>query len=162
MFKITLGIQRLPMLFDMFNHRSNNKLNNNEYVILDRSLEEDKEIFAEYFHNIGDIDERSFQTYNFISNYFLKVIPPPSIIVNCTCDFATICTRLKHREKEFDKYFPSNFLESIYASYENWIPNIDKQKILNIDSKHTNFLHHDTVSEISKQISNLLNNNLIT
>src|SRR5262249_7176155 len=74
---------------------------NNQNIIVDRSLYEDSEIFAYHFFQKGDIDERAFETYQALANHFIRELPSPDLILFCKCRPQTIEARIQARGRDF-------------------------------------------------------------
>lgn len=73
------------------------KIQSRYRLVIDRSLLEDVRIYAQLFRDHGDIDERSFQTYAALADYFLGILPSPDLIILCECPPEIAFDRIHNR-----------------------------------------------------------------
>jgi deoxyadenosine/deoxycytidine kinase len=83
-------------------------------IILDRSIYEDVEIFAQKFYDSGDIDARSFATYRDLAEYFFTEIPSPDLVIVCNCPFDITLLRLRAQRKGVLRY-PAEHVSEVYG-----------------------------------------------
>lgn len=126
-------------------------LNSGLNVVLDRTIEEDIEIFARHFYALGCIDKRSFDTYTSIYQNFESILPPPDIQVHCHAPLNTIKARLKLRARETDKLYPPNHIETMHAKYESWAQSRVGAKMLAVDTSRIDFrLREPTIGLVER------------
>jgi deoxyadenosine/deoxycytidine kinase len=108
-------------------------------TILDRSLYEDVDIFAEYFRSQGAIDARSYRTYRSIANHFLSELKPPDLLIYCKCSVTAAMTRISARVKELEVNYPAGHLDEIARRYDEWIAAYDRGPVWVVDSERIDF-----------------------
>ncbi len=131
-------------------------LQQNHNLILDRSLFEDLEIFAKYFYDQGDIDERSYKTYNAIAAHFLDAIPTPDIIIYCDCPIEIIKDRIPKRDKAYQDLYPPNHVDKIYDLYEKWRNNYQQSALYRLDTFSVDSRRQDILEIIAKDVIDIL------
>lgn len=120
-------------------------------VVLDRTIEEDIEIFAKHFYGLGFIDKRSFDTYTSIYSYFDSILPPPDIQVHCYAPVSIIKDRLRMRDRETDKLYPLNHIETMHAKYEIWTQSKMGPTTLTVDTSKIDFrLRQPTIGLVER------------
>jgi len=90
-------------------------------IIVDRSLDEDVGIYAEYFHERKYIDGRAYRTYMALADYFRTVIPIPDMIIYCSSSLDTLRRRIESRARPSDLNYPADHVHDIYDLYQQWI-----------------------------------------
>lgn len=85
-------------------------------TVIDRSFQEDIEIFAGYFHKKGHLDNRSYQTYISAAKAIVGCFPEPKITIYCYADRQTIINRIKNRQNLCNKY-PDEYIEWVFDRY---------------------------------------------
>ncbi len=89
-------------------------------IILDRSLEEDAQVFAKYFHEEGYIEERAYQTYKNLASHFFTLLPTPDIFIQCDAPLAVLKDRIRRRGRTFEDRYPQGHLTRIFNRYAKW------------------------------------------
>ena len=125
-------------------------------LILDRSIYEDVEVFAEYFYSKGKIDKRSYQTYLELAKYFIEELPKPEFIIYCNCQQNTIIERINRRDRKYQKLYPENHLENIYNRYAEWIRRYDFSSVYLVDTDVVDFRNIDTSLKVAEDIKYIL------
>lgn len=133
-------------------------IESNKNVILDRSIFEDVYIFANYFYDKGDIDERSYSTYLELAEYFIDDLPNPSLLVYCECSLSSIKSRVNRRKRDIDIIYPKGHLPSLYERYQYWFNNFNSCPVCKINSDAHDFRNRKVVKKISEEIISILAN----
>ena len=132
-------------------------LSDSNNIILDRSLYEDIHVFAKYFHQRGDFDEREYETYQELTNHFLSVIPKPNLILHCECSIATAKQRIEIRNRDYQKNYPENHIEDIYSLYDKWLSDCKEAPVYRINTEKHDVRESKTINEIVDEIIFILN-----
>lgn len=119
--------------------------------ILDRSFDEEVEVFAERFHNDGIIDDRSMELLRQIAADLRQRLEPPSLIVFCGCPVSMCRDRLEARPRSYQTSYPDDHLQKLDDLLRAWI---SKQSIpvLVIDTLATDYRDEVNASELARQI----------
>ncbi|AGA89702.1 deoxynucleoside kinase [Thioflavicoccus mobilis 8321] len=95
-------------------------------IVVDRSLAEDIDVFAQFFRDNEHIDERSFQTYTALATHFREEQPSPWIRLYCSCSLSEIERRLCSRTEGFQRLYPHGHIEQLFGRYCAWLEAHDK------------------------------------
>jgi hypothetical protein len=129
-------------------------------LVLDRSLYEDIHIFAKYWMENYNIDEKEEVLYKRISEFFLDSIPSPDLIIYVQCSDLVSNKRIKERGiRDFEKYYPPNHIEKLCKRYDQLLLDLTKQNssiILSINSENNNFNDNAVQEKIINEIINIV------
>lgn len=98
-----------------------NALRDAHDIILDRSLQEDYQVFAQHFYQQGQIDGRAFATYEAVVRHFLGEFPPPTLYLVCDCSIPTAMARIRERGRAYQQAYPPGHVEAIKSLYHGWM-----------------------------------------
>jgi len=104
------------------------KSNNN--FIQDRTIYEDKEIFAANLLELGHMSDRDFKTYCELFNAMLKFIKKPDLIIYLQANTDTLMSRIKNRKRDYESDISSEYIHSLNIYYDRWINKLPKQDVL--------------------------------
>ncbi|MGZ5126763.1 MAG: deoxynucleoside kinase, partial [Vulcanimicrobiaceae bacterium] len=122
-------------------------------VVLDRSLFEDVLIFADYFHQIGSIDRRSYDTYLMLSDHLLAEIKSPDLLIYCTCSLETAKSRIAApRDKPYRQIYPDGHVESIGSRYDKWVSSYDMSPVYVVHTDLIDFRKRDEFSRVLAEV----------
>ncbi|MDB5438334.1 MAG: deoxynucleoside kinase [Caulobacteraceae bacterium] len=96
-------------------------LNSGRFFVLDRTFDEEVEVFAERFHDDGTIDNRSIELIRRIAADLRLRINPPDLIVYCDCPAAIAAERLILRPRSYQADYPPEHLEMLEARLRGWL-----------------------------------------
>ena len=109
-------------------------MNSNNGVIQDRTIYEDVEIFARNLHEMKYLSDRDWLTYKNLFNNMTKFLRKPDLIIYLRASTDTLLSRIKNRNRDFEKDISPEYLYSLNVSYEKWIKGCSDQKVLIIES----------------------------
>lgn len=133
-------------------------LSKNIPLVLDRSLTEDIEVFAEHFRSRNEIDQRSFATYQSLAQYFVGTLPAPDLLLYCHCELETSQARVNSRRRRDTPLHSADFLASIHNLYENWIRSYSSSTICIIHAEEHDWREEKTIQTIVREIDTLWSN----
>ena len=133
-------------------HRFSNQIQLEQYnkgFIQDRTIYEDKEIFARNLRDLGHLSERDWMTYENLFNSMIQFIKEPDLFIYLKASTSTLISRIENRKRDFEKNISPEYIHSLNIYYEKWISKIDKDKLLIIDTNNFNiFKDTDRLDEI--------------
>ena len=133
------------------------KINNG--VIQDRTIYEDVEIFAKNLYNMGHLSRRDWNNYKDLFNLMTQFIDSPDIIIYLRASIDTLLTRIRSRDRNFEKDIDSEYLYKLNISYEKWIKSLDKNDVMIIETDNFNiFEDYSMIKDIVDNISNKFSN----
>ena len=128
-------------------------LSSNKGFIQDRSLYEDKEIFARNLKDLKLMSTRDWETYKNLFNEITRFLKEPDLIIYLKASTDTLISRINNRKRDFEKEISSEYIHSLNIYYNQWISKLSSDKVLIIDTNNFNiFQDHDTFSMIQKNI----------
>ncbi|QEN07681.1 deoxynucleoside kinase [Oceanispirochaeta crateris] len=105
------------------------------YVVQDRSIYEDAEIFARDLFRQNLISKRDFETYWRIYTIAVSLLQPPDLLVYLKASVPALEKRISLRGREYESSIPKAYLDQLNHLYNEWINNYSHspQLILNVD-----------------------------
>ena len=127
-------------------------------VIQDRTIYEDVEIFARNLHEMKLMTDRDWQTYRDLFRNMTQFLKKPDLIVYLQADTATVVSRIKNRNRDFEQNIDAEYLHRLNVSYDKWVAKIKDVQVLTIDTNDFNiFTDSNKLKHIYTQISAMLN-----
>ena len=105
-------------------------LKSNNSFIQDRTIYEDKEIFAANLVELGHMSERDFKTYSDLFRAMLKFIKKPDLIIYLQANTDTLMSRIKNRQRDYESDISSEYIHSLNIYYDKWINKLPKEDVL--------------------------------
>ena len=115
-----------------------NIMNCNYGAIQDRTVYEDVEIFAKNLYKMNYISERDWKTYIGLFENMVQFLKEPDLFIYLKASTDTLLSRIKNRNRDFEKTISPEYLHSLNISYDKWIDGIDNNKVLIIDTDKFN------------------------
>ncbi len=137
-----------------------NAFNQNLNIVLDRSIYEDADIFAYYFHSKNNFNDRAFDTYTSVANYFIDTLPAPDLIIYCTCHLNSALKRIQSRQsRSFEKLYPNDYIDDLDSLYQEWINNFDSCPVYQLNTDQYNIQESpEELAMFLSDIETLFNN----
>ncbi len=131
--------------------------NNNKGVIQDRTIYEDVEIFARNLYELGHMSNRDWLTYKNLFSNMVQFLKKPDVIIYLKASTDTLISRIKKRNRDFEKNIDPEYLHQLNSSYNRWVKNEKSLKILTIDTNNFNvFKDKEKLDDTYKIIENSL------
>ena len=125
--------------------------------IQDRSIYEDKEIFARNLRDLKFMSEKDWITYKSLFEDMVQFIKKPNLIIYLKASTTTLISRITNRKRDFEKDISPEYIHSLNNYYDQWISKLPKDKVMVIDTNNFNiFKDKDTFEEIKNNIINKL------
>ena len=106
--------------------------------IQDRTIYEDKEIFAKNLFDLGIMNIRDWNTYKDLYNSMIQFISKPDLIIYLKANTDTLMSRIKNRNRDFEKDISSEYIHSLNIYYDKWINSLNKKKVLIVNTNSFN------------------------
>ena len=127
--------------------------NNKKGVIQDRTIYEDVEIFARNLHDLGHMSDRDWETYKNLFSNMVQFLKKPDIIIYLKASTDTLISRIKTRNRDFEKNINPEYLYQLNNAYNAWAKNEKSLKILTINTNNFNvFKDKEKLEDIYKLI----------
>ena len=113
-------------------------INSKQSFVQDRSIYEDKEIFAKNLNDMKLMSDVDWDTYCNLFNDMIQFIDQPDLIIYLKASTSTLISRIKNRKRDFEIDISPEYIHSLNIYYDKWISKIDKNKVLIVDSDNFN------------------------
>lgn len=110
-------------------------------AIIDRSIYEDAFIFARALHDMGNISERDFHTYQKIYQMIVRTLPAPALLVYLNAPVEILVERIKRRGRSIESGISPDYLKRLENYYEEWLQSFDLCPVLTIKTDDLDFVH---------------------
>ena len=101
-------------------------------VIQDRTIYEDVEIFARNLHQMRYMTDRDWQTYKELFKNMTQFLRKPDLIIYLRASTDTLLSRIKNRNRDFEKDISPEYLHSLNILYDRWINSCSDHNVLKI------------------------------
>ena len=138
------------------NHRFQNQVtlsSMNKGFVQDRTIYEDKEIFAKNLRDLNFLSDRDWETYGNLFDNMTDFIREPDLIIYLKASTDTLLSRIQGRNRDFEKNIDPEYIHSLNIYYDKWIASLDQQKTLIVKTDNFNiFKDLEKLDEIFKLI----------
>jgi len=110
-------------------------------VVQDRTIFEDVEIFATALHQMKQISNRDWKTYQDFYHSIIASIKPPDLMIYLKCSIRTIRKRIKIRGRKMEQDIPLSYLRRLDKLYEQWIKNYQLSKVMIIETDKLDYVY---------------------
>ena len=147
---------QIYFLYDRF-YKQIELIKSNTNFIQDRTMYEDKEIFAFNLYESGKMSERDWNTYSDLFSVMCGFIKSPDLIIYLKANTDTLMSRIKNRKRDFEKDISAEYIHSLNIYYDRWINGLNQNKVLIIDTNNFNiFKDEEMLKDIIVDIKNRL------
>lgn len=91
-----------------------------EPCIQDRTIYEDKEIFAHTLHRQGFMSDRDYRNYTALFDAMTSFLRTPDLIVYLRAGVDALRERIRCRGRDCEREISSDYLEALNTAYEEW------------------------------------------
>jgi deoxyadenosine/deoxycytidine kinase len=95
-------------------------VSSDEPCIQDRTIYEDKEIFAATLHRQGFMSDRDFRNYTALFDAMTSFLRTPDLIVYLRAGVGALLDRIRCRGRDCERDISPGYLEALNAAYEDW------------------------------------------
>ncbi len=109
-------------------------------IVQDRTIYEDRFIFAANLHAMGLMSERDFDNYASLFDLMELIVTPPDLLIYLKASIPTLVRNIHSRGREYEKSINIDYLSNLNKRYDDWIAGYDKGKLLVIEVDDLNFV----------------------
>ena len=132
-------------------------LKSNKNFIQDRTIYEDKEIFARNLFNIDSMEKRDWETYKQLYLSMLGFIKKPDLIIYLKTSTDVLMSRIKKRKRNFEKEISPEYIYRLNVYYDQWIDSLSRDEVLIFNTDNFNiFKDHIIFEELVELIEKRL------
>ncbi len=111
------------------------------YVIQDRTVFEDANIFARNLYQQGNMEERDWQTYWGLYQGILPALRVPDLLIHIGASLPTLRRRISLRGRTYEQAIPDAYLSGLNGLYDGWISAFDACPVVRVDGDRLDFVH---------------------
>ncbi len=100
---------------------------------------------------MGRMSERDWENYRNLFSIMVPYLRKPDLIVYLRATTDTLQTRIRNRDRNFEKSIDPEYLHQLNVSYDRWIGNLTNIPVLTVETDQFN-IHED-----SDQFNSILN-----
>ena len=126
--------------------------------VQDRTIYEDKEIFAKNLRDSDLMSNREWITYKNLFDNMVQFIREPDLIIYLKTSTDTLLSRIHNRRRDFEKNIDPEYIHSLNIYYDKWIASLKTEKTLIIKTDNFNvFKDIDKLNDIFSLIDQKVN-----
>lgn len=115
-----------------------------ETIVQDRSIFEGVHIFSANNKDMGNLDERDFDTYMELFEIMTSLVDAPDLLIYLRASVPHLVENIRRRGRQFEQSIPIAYLENLNRRYENFVGEKYPGKVLVFDVDDIDFLHNPT------------------
>ena len=125
--------------------------------IQDRTIYEDKEIFATNLYELGHMSDRDYKTYCNLFSAMVEFVKQPDLIIYLKANTDTLMSRINNRQRSYEADISSEYIHSLNIYYNKWINKLSSTEVLVVKTDDFNIfkdieLYQNIVQEIKNRL----------
>ncbi len=112
------------------------------HIVQDRSIFEGVHIFSTNNKDMGNLDERDFDTYMELFEIMTSLVKLPDLLVYLRSSVPHLIENIRRRGRDYEQSIPIAYLENLNQRYEQFILEKYPGKVLVVEVDHLDFLHN--------------------
>jgi deoxyadenosine/deoxycytidine kinase len=110
------------------------------YVIQDRTVFEDANIFARNLYESGQMEARDWATYCGLYQGILPALRVPDLLIHIDAGLPTLRRRIALRGRSYEQDIPDAYLAGLNRLYDTWISAFDACPVLHVPGDELDFV----------------------
>ena len=111
-------------------------------IVQDRSIFEGVHIFSANNKDMGNLDERDFDTYMELFEIMTSLVKLPDLLVYLRSSVPHLIENIRRRGRDYEQSIPIAYLKNLNQRYEQFILEKYPGKVLVVEVDHLDFLHN--------------------
>lgn len=150
-----------PLQISFLSHRFKQGLsipNTSTGVVLDRTIYEDADIFAKNLCQSGYLSERDYQSYLFLYQTMVALIPAPQLLIYLKGSTEILTERIKQRYLEkkncrnSEEFIPIDYLNNLNNHYNQWIENFNRCHVITVNIEQMDLKNPIMFGQLTERI----------
>ncbi|MCQ2135267.1 MAG: deoxynucleoside kinase [Bacteroidales bacterium] len=108
-------------------------------IIQDRTIFEGVYVFTANNHEMGNLEDRDFETYMRLFNSMMSMVRTPDLMIYLRSSIPHLISQIQKRGREYEQTMSIDYLASLNEKYEKFIGEDYKGKVLVIDADDLDF-----------------------
>jgi deoxyadenosine/deoxycytidine kinase len=123
-------------------------VSSDEPCIQDRTIYEDKEIFACTLYRQGFMSERDYENYTALFDAMTSFLRTPDLVVYLQAGVDTLQERIRCRGRDCERDISSDYLTALNCAYEEWCERAkDVTEVLTIGTEGLDLVQDESAIE---------------
>jgi len=110
------------------------------YVIQDRTVFEDANIFARHLYESGQMEARDWATYQGLYGGILPALRVPDLLIHIGASVPTLKKRIAQRGRAYERDIPGVYLAGLNRLYEEWVGAFDACPVVRVPGDDLDFV----------------------
>lgn len=110
------------------------------YVIQDRTVFEDANIFARNLYESGQMEERDWATYRGLYEGILPALRLPDLLIHIDASLPTLQSRIAQRGRSYEQTIPEAYLGGLNRLYDSWVAGFDACPVVRVPGDQLDFV----------------------
>lgn len=111
-------------------------------VIQDRSIFEGVYVFTANNKEMGNLDDRDFQTYMELFDLMTSTCAHPALLIYLRASVPHLVSNIQKRAREYEQAMPIDYLENLNRRYDDFVFHHYPGRVLAIDADGLDFEHN--------------------
>ncbi len=112
-------------------------------IIQDRTIYEDRFIFAANLYEMGLMSKRDYDNYTSLFDLMELLVTPPDLLIYLRASIPTLVQQIHTRGRDYEKSINIEYLSKLNERYEDWIAGYDKGKLLIINMDDLDIVNNE-------------------
>jgi deoxyadenosine/deoxycytidine kinase len=127
-------------------------------AVQDRTIYEDVEIFARNLYEMGYMTKRDWGNYHDLFSIMTSFLQKPNLIVCLQASTDNLLSRIRSRDRNFERSIDPEYLHRLNISYGQWIKRIrDTEPVLVVDTDGFNIFRdtnrlEEVIAEVRRRL----------
>lgn len=113
-------------------------------IVQDRSIFEGVYVFAANNRTMGNLSDRDYETYMDIFDDMMQIARMPDLMIYLRASVPHLVKNIQKRGRDYEQTMPIEYLQNLNDSYEDFIHNHYKGRVLTIDVDDIDYLNTPT------------------
>ena len=109
-----------------------------ETIIQDRTIFEGVNIFVTNNHDLGNLNDRDFETYMDLFHLMMSLVKAPDLLIYLRSSIPHLVSQIQKRGREYEQGMSIEYLSGLNTRYEKWISEYEGRKLI-IDADNLDF-----------------------
>jgi deoxyadenosine/deoxycytidine kinase len=111
------------------------------WVIQDRTVYEDAEIFARNLYRQGHMAQRDWETYQNLYTAVTAFLPHPTLVIYLRASTPTLLRQIARRGRDYEKRISPTYVDGLNELYEDWAHHWSLSPLVTLEMDGLDFQH---------------------
>ena len=144
-----LQVYFLHKRFEMHKKMSQMKMG----VVQDRTIFEDKEIFAKNLYEMKKISQRDWENYSGLFTSMVSFLKKPDLVIYLKASTDILLNRIESRSRDFEKNVDPGYIRTLNVAYDRWVEKEKRYPVIIINTNNFDiYKDQQSFKKIEKKI----------